>query len=183
MNPAGNLFIVDGHALAYRAYFAFIRNPLVNSKGENTGAVFGFLRMLLLLIRKYEPRYLAVVFDSGEETERHREFPAYKAHRPEMPDEMAEQLPLIFEATEALGIHTIVEPGIEQAADGVIDDVVHGLRFVVERRHDGRDYRWSPPLAYLLPCGWSCLSRSPGRVEGSYPAPHPELAYARRLSR
>ncbi|MFA4947509.1 MAG: DNA polymerase I [Candidatus Krumholzibacteriia bacterium] len=118
MNPAGNLFIVDGHALAYRAYFALIRNPLVNSKGENTGAVFGFIRMLLLLIRKYEPRYLAVVFDSGEETERHREFPAYKAHRPEMPDEMAEQLPVIFEATQALGIRMIIEPGIE--ADDLI---------------------------------------------------------------
>jgi DNA polymerase-1 len=118
MNPVGNLFIVDGHALAYRAYFAFIRNPLVNSKGENTGAVFGFLRMLLLLIKKYEPRYLAVVFDSGEKTERHREFPAYKAHRPEMPDEMAEQLPVIFEVTEALGIRMIVEPGIE--ADDLI---------------------------------------------------------------
>lgn len=118
MNPVGNLFIVDGHALAYRAYFAFIRNPLVNSKGQNTGAVFGFLRMLLLLIRKYEPRYLAVVFDSGEETARHREFPSYKAHRPEMPDEMAEQLPVIFEVTEALGIRMIVEPGIE--ADDLI---------------------------------------------------------------
>jgi len=118
MNPVENLFIVDGHALAYRAYFAFIRNPLVNSKGENTGAVFGFIRMLLLLLKKYEPRFLAVVFDSGEETDRHREYPAYKAHRPEMPDEMAEQLPVIFEATEALGIRTIVEPGIE--ADDLI---------------------------------------------------------------
>ncbi len=118
MKSAGNLFIVDGHALAYRAYFAFIRNPLVNSKGENTGAVYGFLRMLLLLVRKYEPRYLAVVFDSGEETDRHREYSEYKAHRPEMPDEMAEQLPVIFEAVEALGIKMIVEPGIE--ADDLI---------------------------------------------------------------
>jgi DNA polymerase-1 len=118
MSTAEQLFIVDGHALAYRAYFAFIRNPLVNSRGENTGAVFGFLRMLLMLLRKYEPRYLAVVFDSGEETDRHREFPEYKAHRPAMPDEMADQLPLIFEATEALGIRIVVEPGIE--ADDLI---------------------------------------------------------------
>ncbi len=118
MSAAGNLFIVDGHALAYRAYFAFIRNPLVNSKGENTGAVFGFLRMLLLLLKKYEPRYLAVVFDSGEETDRHREYADYKAHRPAMPDEMVDQLPLILEVTEALGIRTIVEPGVE--ADDLI---------------------------------------------------------------
>ncbi len=118
MSSAGNLFIVDGHALAYRAYFAFIRNPLVNSKGENTGAVFGFLRMLLLLMKKYEPRHLAVVFDSGEETDRHREYADYKAQRPAMPDEMVDQLPLIFEATEALGVRMIVEPGVE--ADDLI---------------------------------------------------------------
>jgi len=118
MNSHGNLFIVDGHALAYRAYFAFIRTPLINSRGENTSAVFGFTRMLLLLLKKYEPRYLAVVFDSGEETERHREFPEYKAHRQEMPDDMVSQLPWIFEVTEALGIKVIMEPGIE--ADDLI---------------------------------------------------------------
>jgi DNA polymerase-1 len=113
-----NLFIVDGHALAYRAYFAFIRNPLINSKGENTSAVFGFTRMLLLLLKKYDPRYLAVVFDSGEETDRHRAFPEYKAHRPEMPADLVTELPWIFELTEALGIRVIVEPGIE--ADDLI---------------------------------------------------------------
>jgi DNA polymerase-1 len=109
---------VDGHALAYRAHFAFIRNPLINSKGENTGAVYGFTRMLLLLLRKYEPRYLAVVFDSGEETPRHREFPEYKAHRPAMPDEMVAELPWIFEVTKALGVRMILEPGVE--ADDLI---------------------------------------------------------------
>ena len=118
MDSRGNLFIVDGHALAYRAHFAFIRNPLINSRGENTSAVFGFTRMLLLLLKKYDPRYLAVVFDSGEETERHREFPEYKAHRPEMPDDMVSQLPWIFDVTEALGIRVIREPGIE--ADDLI---------------------------------------------------------------
>jgi DNA polymerase-1 len=118
MNSRANLFIVDGHALAYRAYFAFVRNPLINSRGENTSAVFGFTRMLLLLLKKYKPGFLAVVFDSGEETERHREFPEYKAHRPEMPDEMVSQLPWIVDVTEALGIKVIVEPGIE--ADDLI---------------------------------------------------------------
>ncbi|MDD4856559.1 MAG: DNA polymerase I [Candidatus Krumholzibacteria bacterium] len=113
-----DLFIVDGHALAYRAYFAFIRNPLINSKGENTSAVFGFTRMLLLLLKKYAPRHLAVVFDSGEETQRHRDFPAYKAHRPEMPDDMASELKWIFEVTEALGIKVIMKSGVE--ADDLI---------------------------------------------------------------
>ena len=57
------LFLLDGHALAYRAYYAFIRNPLVNSKGDNTSAAFGFTRVLITLIKKYSPRYMAVVFD------------------------------------------------------------------------------------------------------------------------
>jgi len=112
------LYLVDGHALAYRSYFAFIRNPLINSKGENTSAVFGFTRMLLLLMKKYDPRYLAVVFDSGEETVRHREFPQYKAQRPEMPGDMASQLPWISEVTRALGVTVLARSGIE--ADDMI---------------------------------------------------------------
>lgn len=118
MKAQESIFLVDGHALAYRAYFAFIRAPLINSRGENTSAAFGFARMLLALLKKYDPRYVAVVFDSGEETDRHREFEAYKAQRAEMPDDMVSQLPWIFEVTKALGIHSIVRPGVE--ADDLI---------------------------------------------------------------
>jgi DNA polymerase-1 len=112
------LFLIDGHALAYRSYFAFIRNPLTNAKGENTSAVFGFARVILQILDKYSPDYLAVVFDSGEETERHREYPEYKAHREAMPDEMESQLPWIIEVVEALGLRVIEEPGYE--ADDII---------------------------------------------------------------
>jgi len=118
MESDRRLFIIDGHALAYRAYFALIRNPLVNSKGEHTSAVFGFTRMLLLLLKKYRPTHLAVVFDSGEETDRHREFPEYKAQRAAMPDDMIAQLPLILEVLEALRVPTVVMPGLE--ADDII---------------------------------------------------------------
>jgi DNA polymerase-1 len=133
MDRAQSLFIVDGHALAYRAYFAFIRNPLVNSKGENTSAVFGFTRMMLLLLRKYRPRYLAVVFDSPEETSRHREFPDYKAHRPEMPDAMAVQIPVIMDVVRALNVKVIVEPGLEA------DDIIATL--AKRGRERGRDVK------------------------------------------
>lgn len=118
MDPSRTLFLVDGHALAYRAYFAFVRNPLLNSRGENTSAAFGFTRMLLQLIDKYNPRLLAVVFDSGEETARHREYKEYKAKRPAMPRDMIKQLPWIFEIVEALGVRKILEPGVE--ADDLI---------------------------------------------------------------
>jgi len=112
------LFLIDGHALAYRSYFALIRNPLTNAKGENTSAVFGFVRQLLLLLKKYDPSYLAVVFDSGGETERHREYPEYKANREAMPDEMESQLSRIIEVIEALGIAVVEEEGYE--ADDIL---------------------------------------------------------------
>ena len=112
------LFLIDGHALAYRAYFAMIRNPLTNSKGENTSAVFGFTRTLLALLEKYDPDHIAVVFDSGGETERHREFPDYKANREEMPDEMGSQLSRIVDVVEALGVTVIEEEGYE--ADDIL---------------------------------------------------------------
>ena len=65
------LFLIDGHAIAYRSYYAFIRNPLTNARGENTSAVYGFTRVVLRLIEKYSPDLIAVAFDSGEETQRH----------------------------------------------------------------------------------------------------------------
>ncbi len=118
MDSKDSLFIVDGHALAYRAYFALIRSPLINSRGENTSAAFGFARMLLLLLKKYEPRRLAVVFDSGEETDRHREYEEYKATREEMPEEMVSALPWIFDIVRSLGVAMIMQPGVE--ADDLI---------------------------------------------------------------
>jgi len=122
------LFLLDGHALAYRAYYAFIRNPLVNSKGDNTSAAFGFTRVLMTLIKKYSPRYMAVVFDSPEQTQRHIDFPEYKAQREEMPDDMEKQLPWIFEIVEAFGIKLIVEPGFEA------DDIIATLAREAERK-------------------------------------------------
>jgi DNA polymerase-1 len=115
------LFLIDGHAIAYRSYFAFIKNPLTNSKGQNTSAVFGFTRVLMLIMKKFAPDYLAVAFDSGEETERHREYPDYKANRDEMPDDLSSQLPILFDLLEAFGVPVIMKPGFE--ADDIIATV------------------------------------------------------------
>lgn len=82
------LFLIDGSALAYRSYFAFIRNPLINSKGENTSAIFGFSNSLYKILREENPDYIAVVFDTPAPTFRHKKFPDYKATREKMPDEM-----------------------------------------------------------------------------------------------
>jgi DNA polymerase-1 len=112
------LFLIDGHAIAYRSYFAFIHNPLTNARGENTSAVYGFLRTVLQLIDHYDPEMLACVFDSEEETARHRDYSDYKANREEMPDDLSPQFPVIVEMLEAMGIPVVVKPGYE--ADDII---------------------------------------------------------------
>lgn len=115
---AKKLYLIDGSAMAYRAYFAFVRNPLRNSKGENTSAAFGVANSLLKLYREERPDYWACVFDTPHPTFRHKMYPEYKATRDKMPDEMAEQLPRVKELTVALGCSLIEMPGYE--ADDVI---------------------------------------------------------------
>ena len=127
------LFLIDGHAIAYRSYFAFIHNPLTNARGENTSAVYGFLRTVLQLLQHYGPETLACVFDSEEETGRHRDYSDYKAHREEMPDDLSPQFPVIFEMLEAMGIPVIAKPGYEA------DDIIATLARQAE--DDGMDVR------------------------------------------
>ncbi|OPX24363.1 MAG: DNA polymerase I [Candidatus Latescibacteria bacterium 4484_107] len=118
MPPTKRLFLIDGSALAYRSYFAFIRNPLINSKGENTSAPFGFARALLKLIEEEKPEYIAVVFDTGKPTFRHEKYEAYKATRQKMPDEMRSSIPRIHELVRAMNIAMMELEGFE--ADDVI---------------------------------------------------------------
>ncbi len=113
-----SLFLIDGSAIAYRSYFAFINNPLINSRGENTSAIFGFLRFLLMIIDNENPDYLAVVFDPKGPTFRHKQYKEYKATRQKMPDDMRDQVPKILEVLRALNIPTLEIPGFE--ADDVI---------------------------------------------------------------
>jgi DNA polymerase-1 len=112
------LFLIDGSAIAYRSYFALIRNPLINSKGQNTSAVFGFLRFLLMIYDNEQPDYVAVVFDPKGPTFRHRQYAEYKATRQKMPDDMRDQIPMIHALLEALHVPVLEVEGFE--ADDVI---------------------------------------------------------------
>jgi DNA polymerase-1 len=112
------LFLLDGSAIFYRSYFAFIRNPLINSKGENTSATFGFLNTLFKIIADEKPEYLAIIFDTKEPTFRHKMYPDYKATREKMPEEMAETYPRLMEALEALQMNCFDLAGYE--ADDLI---------------------------------------------------------------
>ncbi len=112
------LFLIDGSALAYRSYFGFIRQPLYTSSGMNTSAVYGFVTALFRLLDTESPELIAVAFDSPEPTFRHKEYEPYKATREKMPDEMSDQIPLIFKAVEAMRIPMLTLPGYE--ADDII---------------------------------------------------------------
>jgi DNA polymerase-1 len=112
------LFLVDGTALAYRGYFAFIKNPLINSRGENTSAPFAFTNSLFKLIREFAPTHLAVVFDAPGRTFRHERYSDYKATREKMPDDLAQTLPRVHQVVAAMAIPILQVAGYE--ADDVL---------------------------------------------------------------
>ena len=112
------LFLIDAYALIFRAYYAFIKNPRINSKGINTSAVFGFTNALLEVIRNEKPTHLAVVFDPPGGSFRTEVFTEYKANRDETPEDIKISVPLIKKVLDALSIPIRVEPGFE--ADDLI---------------------------------------------------------------
>ena len=112
------LFLLDAYALIFRAYYAFIKNPRVNSKGLNTSAIFGFLNSLMEVLYKEKPTHIAVAFDSSAKTFRHDKFPAYKANRDATPEDIKLAVPYIKSLLEGLNIPIFEVPGFE--ADDVI---------------------------------------------------------------
>jgi len=118
MKEEKKLFLLDAFALIYRAYFAFAKNPRINSKGLDTSAVFGFVNTLNEVIRKEKPTHIAVIFDRPTPTLRHIQYPEYKAHREAMPDGLRDALPYIDKLLEAFNITKLYKDGFE--ADDVI---------------------------------------------------------------
>ncbi len=103
-NTDKKLFLLDAYALIFRAYYAFIKNPRINSKGLNTSAMFGFTNVLLDIFKNEKPSHMAVVFDPHEETIRVEEFPEYKANREETPEDIKLAFPYIVRIIEAMNI-------------------------------------------------------------------------------
>ncbi len=112
------LFLLDAMALIYRAYFAFSNNHRINSKGQNTSAIFGFTNTLLDVFKREKPTHIAVVFDTQAPTARHEEFPEYKAHRQEIPEDLASSIPWVIKLCEGYNIPVISLDGYE--ADDII---------------------------------------------------------------
>lgn len=118
LNTEKKLFLFDAFALIYRAYFAFAKNPRINSKGQDTSAILGLVNTLMDVQMKEKPSHWAICFDTSEPTERHIEYKEYKAQREAMPEGISTALPYIFELLEALNIPVITKPGFE--ADDII---------------------------------------------------------------
>jgi len=112
------LFLLDAYALIFRAYYAFIRAPRINSKGLNTSAMFGFTNTLLDILRNEKPSHIAVVFDAPEQTLREIDYEAYKANRQETPEDIKLSVPWIKKIIAAFNIPMLEAAGYE--ADDVI---------------------------------------------------------------
>jgi DNA polymerase-1 len=135
------LFLLDAYAFIYRSYYAFIKNPRVNSKGENTSAVFGFVNTLEDVLRKENPSHVAVAFDPEGPTFRHKEFEAYKAQREATPEDIRWSVPVIKQIVAAYNIPILEAPGYE--ADDVIGTVAKRMdkeRFDVYMMTPDKDY-------------------------------------------
>jgi len=112
------LFLIDGHALIFKMYYAFLRRPMVNSKGMDTSILFGFTKYLLELIEREKPTHLAVAFDPPGGTFRNGMYPEYKANRPDTPQLIIDALEPLSEIVRAMNIPVLMIPGFE--ADDVI---------------------------------------------------------------
>ena len=118
MSDKKRLFLVDAYALIFRGYYAFIKNPRINSKGLDTSAIMGFMNSLLDVIKRERPDHLAVCFDKGGSKDRKEAFPEYKANRDATPDAIKIAIPYIYDILKAMHIPIMVKEGFE--ADDVI---------------------------------------------------------------
>lgn len=118
METTNKLFLLDAYALIYRAYYALIKNPRVNSKGQNTSAIMGFVNTLEEVLKKEAPSHIGIAFDPAGPTFRHEAYPAYKAQREETPEDIRKSVPIIKEIIKAYNIPILEVMGYE--ADDVI---------------------------------------------------------------
>lgn len=135
------LFLLDAYALIYRSYYAFIKNPRIDSKGRNTSAIFGFINTLEEVLRKENPSHIAVAFDPAGPTFRHTEYEAYKAQREATPEVIKLSVPIIKDIIRAYNIPVLEVPGYE--ADDVIGTIAKRAdkdRFDVYMMTPDKDY-------------------------------------------
>lgn len=140
--PARKLFLLDAFALIYRAHFAFSKNPRVNSKGLNTGAILGFTNTLVEVLQKEKPTHIGVAFDAAKKTFRHEQYADYKAQRQAMPEDIGLAIPYIKQIIRAFHIPILMVEGFEA------DDVIGTLAGRAEQQGFGEVYMMTPDKDY-----------------------------------
>lgn len=160
--PMESLYILDGMALMYRAFYAFIHAPMRTAAGLNTSAMFGFANTLLSLIEKEKPTHLVACLDPSGPTFRHERYEAYKANRQAMPQELRDSIPWIVDLLAAMRIPTVRVPGYEA------DDLIGTLTLMAEQEPRLHTYMVSvdKDLGQLL--SPSCSFLRPGRKGGDF---------------
>ncbi|MEM6911580.1 MAG: DNA polymerase I [Verrucomicrobiota bacterium] len=159
---AQRLFLIDGMALAYRSHFALINSPIRTTQGVNTSAVFGFANVLLDLLEKESPTHLAVVFDTSAPTFRHQQFKEYKAQREDMPEELAEAIPLIKRLAEAFGFPVLSLDGYEA------DDLIGTLTRMADEAGGFKSYMVTPDKDFCQLVSPTTYMWKPGRKGGQH---------------
>ncbi|MEL6863386.1 MAG: DNA polymerase I [Bacteroidota bacterium] len=153
------LFLLDGHALVYRAHFAFITRPLINSKGMNVSAISGFTRALWEVINKRQPSHIAVAFDLSGPTFRHDMYEPYKANREEQPEDISNAIPYIMKLLEAFNIPIVTKETYEA------DDVIGTLAKQAEKE-GFTVYMMTPDKDYAQLVSEKIFMFKPGRKGG-----------------
>ena len=158
------LFLLDGMALVYRAHFALIRNPIINSKGNNTSALFGFTNTLLSIIQSEKPTHLAVAWDTSAPTPRHEKYPEYKANRDEMPEELRSAIPACKELCRAFAIPLLEIDGYEA------DDLIGTLAQTADDKGDFHTFMVTPDKDFAQLISPRSTMWKPGRKGSDYEA-------------
>ena len=145
MNSIDKLFLLDAYALIYRAYYAFIKNPRINSKGFNTSAILGFVNTLEEVLKKENPTHIGVAFDPSGPTFRHEAYEQYKAQREETPEAIRLSVPIIKDIIRAYRIPILEVSGYEA------DDVIGTL--ATEAGRQGHHHLYDDSRQGLRPTG------------------------------
>ena len=151
------LFLLDGMALAYRAHFALIRNPIFTSNGVNSSALYGFTNTILTILEKEKPTHLAVAFDTRAPTPRHKIYPEYKANREEMPEDLAAALPHIKSLCHAFRIPLLEIDGYEA------DDIIGTLARQADEDGSVETFMVTPDKDFGQLVSERCVMWKPGR--------------------
>jgi len=161
MSEEKKLFLLDGMALIYRAFFAFSQSPRITSYGLNTNAPYGLVNTLLDVLNRQKPSHIAVVFDTDKPTDRHIEYTDYKANRQEMPEDLSRSIPYVFRLIEGFNIPVITYDGFEA------DDIIGTLAKKAEKK-GYKVYMMTPDKDFGQLVSDNIFIYKPGRQGGDF---------------